>query len=544
MGWLDTLLARVGLYSAGALDRRIDMALKESGAANYPAWLLASAASERWQIPNALTADRQISLYTKLTWIQIAISHVANAVATAAFSVKQLSGEDESDIANHPFEMALQRPNPLQSRFEFIKATAAFYAATGNGYWWLNRPDERTVPQEYWVIPSNRISPIPDGKLFISGYKYLPGGVMGTGQPIIIPPWQICHFREFNPASPFIGLSPLEALNTVAVGDMAMQEWNTNYFGKDNAKMPGALAFADPIANESWDKLKDDMKVQWGGVNRTGPLLLRNAGKGGVEWLPMGFNQKEMEFIASRQFNREEVFAVFAPGLSSIIDVNATQANAISGKATFTELAIWPKLVAIAEKITNDILPMYGDGLRGEFDDIRVTDRVINLQEQQAYERTHTVAEVRAEYYGDDPLGDERDNKLIAEVGQVTVRETAQLPPGDLGIDAPDAQQQPMQDMAQPAKGNADLVRWERKVLKALEHGKSAATVRFVSEDIDAGEYRRIEDGLKAIDTPEDVSKLFADARRRGAQRQSLEAIMRAERANAVQLYESVAAHV
>lgn len=523
MAWTDNLLARVGLVSASVLGRRIDDAVK-AAESRYPEWLLASAQSERFHVQSAATADKQLDLYQKLTWIQIAISHVGNAVATTKFSVKQLEGEDESDIANHPFETALLRPNPLQSRFEFLKATAAFFAATGNAYWWMNRPSENAVPLEYWVVPSNRIRPVPDGKLFISGYEYLPRGGAGGDAPIMLPTWSICHFKEFNPASPFIGLSPLVSLNVVAQGDLAMQSWNTNYFGKDNAKVPGALAFADPIGEEAWETLKDDMKKQWGGTNRGGPLLLRNAGAGGVQWLSMGFNQKEMEFISSRQFNKEEIFAVFAPGLASIIDTNATQANAISGKATFTELAVWPKLVMLAEKITNDVLPLYGENLRGEFDDIRVTDRVLLIQEQAAYEKSHTVAEVRREYYGDDPLGDERDDKFISEVGAASVRETAQAPSADLGLDAPGAQQQPMSDMAQPGKVTADLVRWERKAVKAIENGKRPEVVRFVSDAISAEEYRRIEDGLKVAETADDVARLFTQARRRSAQVEALPA--------------------
>jgi hypothetical protein len=72
--------------------------------------------------------------------------------------------------------------------------------------------------------------------------------------------------------------------------------------------------------------------------------------------------------------------------------------------------------VRIAEKITNDVLPLYGDGLVGEFDDIRPTDRQLELAEIEAYARTHTVDEVRAKYYNDQPLDMGRGVLLVTEV--------------------------------------------------------------------------------------------------------------------------------
>jgi hypothetical protein len=56
--------------------------------------------------------------------------------------------------------------------------------------------------------------------------------------------------------------------------------------------------------------------------------------------------------------------------------------------------------------------------LVGEFDDIRVTDKQLELAEIAAFGQTHTVDEVRAKYYGDVPLGDDRGNLLVTEVGK------------------------------------------------------------------------------------------------------------------------------
>lgn len=393
---------------------------KSEQVANPPAWLRAQAASEQWSMPDPSQAEAQLAMYQKLSWVQIAVSRVAETAATAAFNVMLLDGETEQGILNHAFEQLLRRPNPLQSRHELLVSTISYLTLTGNAYWWLNRPSNG-APAEIWVLPSNQVSPVPDGNMYLRGYLYDAG--IGNKVPLNVS--EIVHFKRFNPGSSFVGLSPLEALGTVAVGDLAMQRWNTNWFSKDNAKAPGALAFATPIDDQTWAQMQKDIRDQWGGVNRSGPLMLRNVGPQGVQWIGMSLSQTDMQFLEGRNFTREEVFSVFAPGLASILSVNATEANAIAGKRTFLEFGVWPQLVAVAEKITNDVLPLYGPNLVGEFEDIRITDRVMELQEQAAFAQVHTIDEIRTRFYKAQPLGDERGSLLPAQVSPV--RDTVQL---------------------------------------------------------------------------------------------------------------------
>lgn len=52
------------------------------------------------------------------------------------------------------------------------------------------------------------------------------------------------HFRRCNPLNRFVGLSPVEAVATVARTDLRAQDWNANSFSEQNAKLAGALLFA------------------------------------------------------------------------------------------------------------------------------------------------------------------------------------------------------------------------------------------------------------------------------------------------------------
>ena len=373
-----------------------------------------------YDAPAPYNAVRQETLYGVLSWIQTAVRILAQTAAGSPFQVSEWEGEKKIGIENHPFELLLRAPNPLQSRFEFLEATIGFRELTGNAYVWLNRAGADKPPSELWILPSDKMRPVPDARMYLRGYEYTPP----SGSPILLDTWEICHLKRFNPTNDFIGLSALESLIIVARGDIAMQKWNTNYFAHDHAKPPGALAFSDRINDSDWETMKHDLDKEHGGTQRR-MMRLRGAGKGGVQWLNFGVSQKDMEFLEARTFNKEEIFGTLAPGLASMLSVNATEANSKTGKQTFMEMAVWPIHQAVGEKFTSEVLPSYGENLVGEFDDVRVVNHVIRLQEQQASYNVLTVAEVRDKYYGLGPLGDGRDQALVNGGDVPTVTEVS-----------------------------------------------------------------------------------------------------------------------
>ncbi len=138
--------------------------------------------------------------------------------------------------------------------------------------------------------------------LYLNGYEYYTGSGYVT-----LPLDQVVHFKRYHPLNAWVSVLPIEALATVAVGDLEAQKWNTNFFGKDNAKVPGALAFKDMIQDGDWKRIKQEVRDDHGGV-RHSLMMLRGVGQGGAEWIPMAMSQKEMEFLSSRNFTKEEIY--------------------------------------------------------------------------------------------------------------------------------------------------------------------------------------------------------------------------------------------
>jgi phage portal protein BeeE len=479
-----------------AINAATEAALKQA-AAEFPQWLLSTANSEKYNLPDPSIYGNQADLYRKLSSVLRACENTGKAAAVVDFSVLRIVRDREpKDIANHPFEMLLKHPNPLDSRFDFINATTAMYLLTGNFYWWLNAASENDTPEEMWLIPSHMIQPIPDRNMFIRGYYYYPG----DGQEMILPPWEILHCKRFNPFSRFVGLSAVEAIAVEAVGLLKMQEWNTQYFGKNNARLPSILTFADQIPDTTWLQMKDDIRDA---SKKREMLLLRSVGQGGVNWLQNAISQKDMEFLQGLNVIDKDIMDTLAPGLHTWLSGDSTYSNANANRAAFNELTLYPILTMISEKITSSILPRYGGReLLGRFEDVRINDKQLELAEQQQYAISHTIGEIREKYYGDDPLGDERDELLPAQVntssGGIQEPPKPPTPPQSQNPPAPDNAEQPDQEEqaeedAQAAKLMIfeQLNKWKRFSLKAegryLQFDTSflpASVVQFVYQQM------------------------------------------------------------
>ena len=480
-----------------------------SGGTTWPDWALSMADRERYELPDYALTERQLGSMQAVSWVAQAVNAIASYVVASELHVRKTVGDQHEEVVAHPFELLLDNPNPDMSKAELMRATIGSKKLSGNAYWYLNAASETAIPDEIWLVPPDRIRPIPDGRSYLAGYEYQAGGKKQT-----LPPWQIVHFRNWHPRLPFAGLSDIEALAVTVEGDYKMNKWNLELFATDNAKFPGVLTFENNIPADQWQMIQNEFKDDNGGTRRR-LRMLKGVGNGGIHWIQTLMTPKDIEFLAGRQFNREEIFGLMAPGLANMMAINATEANATAGRKTLMDMAVWPQLVEIAAKITARILPLYGQNLDCEFDDPRLPDRAMELAEQEAFAKVHTIDEVRTQFYQDKGLGDERGKLLPAEVtagkaGQPQVVAQPVTQPVDTTPGQPEGvdtnEESTADTKAIETKRTDELATWARY---AKKHGAQKA-LTFNCDDLPFGIETVVKARLSVAETTEEVSAAFA----------------------------------
>ena len=105
------------------------------------------------------------------------------------------------------------RPNNSISRQDTFELLISWLELAGNSYLNTVKSGNKTV--ELWPVSPDRLKPVLSKKLsdWIAGYA------LDQETTTTFKPDEILHFKYFNPASPYIGIGPLQAVcKTVAFG--------------------------------------------------------------------------------------------------------------------------------------------------------------------------------------------------------------------------------------------------------------------------------------------------------------------------------------
>ena len=357
----------------------------------------------------------------------------------------------------------------------------------GNAYWYLVG-DAQGRPREIWVLRPDRVSIVPDERRVVGGYLY-----EIDGQHIPLDAIEVAHFRRWHPNNDYYGLSAVSAARSAVQSDRHMADWNRNTFGQDNGVPAGVVNIRDFISDTDFERIKREWRNSYGGTARK-TAFLRG---GGIEWQHIGLSHSDLDFLQGRRAQRDEILNIFGIPVA-LVSENATEANAKVAERLFIERTLWPKLVRIAQKISQELLPFYGDNLVAEYDDIRPTDTQTRLAEIRTAYPLLSINELRARYFQLPPVA----------WGDVAVGNRNQRPPiqNESGRGEPSGRPN-----AAKSTVETELAQWERFALNRLDKAESSRPfeVTAVPDELAF----EVSAGLLFARDREGVKSVFAGAR-------------------------------
>lgn len=288
--------------------------------------------------------------------IDVKSKEVANAGRMGKFKVYQEISDDEyRRIPNtHPLVQLLRNPNPWMSRWMLWYLTNAYLEATGNAYWWLAK-DRLRVPREAWLIPSDVVRIVPGdpekGEDIIKGYNL----VWDRGAEVFIPADDIVQFKLPSLKDPYYyGDSRImKAAVEVDIDDFI--SLHQRDFFKNDA-VPATVVIFPTILKE---KTRKELERRWidkfqGKPGKTGFL----EGGATIETL---VNQKELDYLQSRNVNTKRIQAVFGVPDSKLMITETITARATleTIEYNFMKESIEPQLTLMDEQMTMDLARVF-----------------------------------------------------------------------------------------------------------------------------------------------------------------------------------------
>lgn len=148
------------------------------------------------------------------------------------------------------------------------------------------------------------------------------------------------------------GVSPMQAVAIQAEMDATANRWNWSFF-KNGASAWDIFSTDNPIKEEQKERFLSKWKSEFQGVNNSHKAaLLDNWLKYNRVWL----TQRELDFVETRRFTRDEVFAVFKVPKSIVgVSDDVNRASAVVAENTFYRICIRPLAIMLQEVFNREL---------------------------------------------------------------------------------------------------------------------------------------------------------------------------------------------
>jgi HK97 family phage portal protein len=360
------------------------------------------------------------------------------AVVKLQLFQKMKDGERE-EIFEHEILDLLKDPNNAHTGEQLRALHYTYLNFTGESYILMTdksgpfEPGPKKLPTALQILMSQQVQ-------FIQHPIYSESIVkVGTDE---FPIASVIREINPNPASPYMGMSVIEASALTIDLDRKMKEWNSALI--DNGAKPSLIFNSnEEMSDESYARWKAQFGDEnTGAVNAGKPLLIE-----GGDAKPWMLTPSDLDFLGSRNFSRDEILSMWrtpAAVLGLIKDAN--RANMDAAFYIHTVVNVVPRVRKFVQQINKILVHPYDSTLELDFENPIPEDKVAKLADAMGgVNKWWTIDEVRA-MYGMEALPDGVGEQLYVP-GLTVSLDTVANPEPVVAVQNPDEDDELTEDL-------------------------------------------------------------------------------------------------
>lgn len=358
--------------------------------------------------------NKQEQLQANLNWSYAANKAIVDPAAAVQLKIgrRNKDGDLEEATDGRAKELGdlLENPNNIHTWEQLAGLHYTYMNFNGEAYTMMFRagqpwtPTPGQLPHALQEIPAHKCQ----FKLSKEGYSQSTVKYQGQEYPLSV------FVRDLNPnpSDPYVGMSIISAAASVINSDMEMREWNNRLIA--NGASPSLVFMANspngqPMDDQSYERWKQQFQDEHTGAMNAGkPLLIENGDVKAIMLSP-----KDLDFLASRKFTRDETLAIWRVNpyiIGSVEDVNLATAKA--ARIQHAEINIEPRVRQWVRQMNATFVKVFDPGLELYYENIVPDDDAAKLAyHQAAVNKWETIDEARAAF-GDEALDDELGAQL------------------------------------------------------------------------------------------------------------------------------------
>ena len=297
----------------------------------------------------AMSKQEALSSYETNTVVYSAIKKRAEKVGQVEFQLFR----GETEVTNNPILDLLNRPNTFQSKSEFFELYQSMKDLTGEVYVWKFGVGKGGIPQELFILRSDRVKIITDKAGDIIRYEYR----KDNQTTIKYEPEDIFYSMHSSPmrTGSYEGL-PLPRAGTRAIRAYdQLDDYQSNVL-KNGGKVEGILRVgADSLDKEQIQELKEQWSQEYAGATKAGTPMISY---GDMEYSDIGLTPKELSYIESKNNLRDDISMLF--GVPKVLLGQVEGVNYGSAEVAhriFLRETIKPLLDNLVDKLNYFLVP-------------------------------------------------------------------------------------------------------------------------------------------------------------------------------------------
>lgn len=291
------------------------------------------------------------SPYSQIPIIYSAIRAVAKVISQTRWMI--MRGEEEVS-ENDPLVKLLERPNQVQSEYEFKESLGTNLQVKGNAYIVLSEEMVNGLPVALNAWPAASFKPHYDNS------KQWDGWIVKRDKEMFLPIERVVHISNYNIADELMGMAPLDVLKMSYSSMWDALVYNKKFFENDGTP-PLVYKSENMLPDQYREAFKKDMIERRRGKAHAHEAQLVE----GMEVQTLGFTQKDIQFLELLKHNEEEVLMVFGvtkTQVSKYEDVN--YATALSQDKVFISNTCLPMMRQIEAEVNSQWLSKIGYTLK------------------------------------------------------------------------------------------------------------------------------------------------------------------------------------
>ncbi len=277
---------------------------------------------------------------------------LADSIAQLPLHLYRQEADNKSVKAvEHPLYKILYRQvNPEMTSFSFREVMVTHLLLWGNAYAQIIRDGRNQILGLYPLLPENvEVDRDKNGKLYYIYHAYTDEVPGKSNQDVILRREEVFHVPGLG-FNGLVGFSPIAMMKNCLGLSISVDKYGGNFF-KNGAQPIGVLE--TPTLIENHERLRQEWMDSYGGSNAHKVAILED----GMTYKPISLPPEDSQFLATREFNVEEICRIFRVPPHMVQSLKRSTFNNIEHQSIdFVVHTLDPWLIRIEQAIVKDLL--------------------------------------------------------------------------------------------------------------------------------------------------------------------------------------------